>query len=141
MSGPLEVLFWLTWIAYVVWMLLTMTREARAAWILRHRPAYQVTREVLRERKRQDAKWGQQNHLDGTGTKFYRAKSTSTRIACQTAFASGEGTWAHVLLEEVYEALAETDPELIAEELVQVAAVAVAWVEHIDRRLDEEESE
>jgi hypothetical protein len=42
-------------------------------------------------------------------------------------------TWAHILTEEFYEALAEADPEKLREELVQVAAVAVAWVECLDR--------
>jgi hypothetical protein len=34
----------------------------------------------------------------------------------------------------VAEALAEDDPTLLRAELIQVAAVAVAWVEAIDRR-------
>ncbi|MEY9934267.1 hypothetical protein ABH926_008932 [Catenulispora sp. GP43] len=39
-----------------------------------------------------------------------------------------------MLLEEVYEALAEVDPAALRAELVQVAAVAAAWVEDIDSR-------
>jgi malonyl CoA-acyl carrier protein transacylase len=43
-------------------------------------------------------------------------------------------TWEHILTEEHYEAMAEEDPTRLREELIQVAAVAVAWVEAIDRR-------
>jgi hypothetical protein len=64
-----------------------------------------VLDEVQDERRRQDAKWGEQNHPDGT-----------------------------IALEEVFEALVETDPAKLRDELLQVAAVAVAWVEAIDRR-------
>lgn len=42
--------------------------------------------------------------------------------------------WRHILDEEVAEALAETDPERLRAELVQVAAVAVQWIEALDRR-------
>lgn len=42
--------------------------------------------------------------------------------------------WLHILREEVAEAFAETDPVALRGELVQVAAVAVAWAEAIDRR-------
>jgi hypothetical protein len=50
------------------------------------------------------------------------------------AVREGTLTWTHILEEEVCEALAETDQERLREELVQVAAVACAWVECIDRR-------
>ncbi len=40
----------------------------------------------------------------------------------------------HILLEEVHEALAEDDPTRLRAELLQVAAVAVCWVEAIEQR-------
>ena len=111
-----------------------------------------VIQEVLNERIRQDDKWGQQNHPDGTGP-------TSTPLFSREAFlddtmwaarlaeiftqrtdarfsGTGEqpGTWADILLEEVFEALAESDPAKLRTELVQVAAVAAGWAEAIDRR-------
>jgi NTP pyrophosphatase (non-canonical NTP hydrolase) len=69
-----------------------------------------VLDEVRAERERQDRKWGEQNHpLD---------------------------TWMTVLMEEVGEAAQDVlkgrTPEL-RKELVQVAAVAVAAIEFIDR--------
>ncbi len=42
--------------------------------------------------------------------------------------------WRDILLEEVFEALAEEEPKELRKELVQVAAVAAQWVEAIDRR-------
>lgn len=74
-----------------------------------------VLGEVADERARQDAKWGQQDHE--------------------------VGIWLGILGEEfgeVAKEIAESqarplDVEHLREELVQTAAVAVAWVEAIDR--------
>lgn len=92
-----------------------------------------VLQEILNERDRQDRKWGEQNHPNGTGS-HSRELADQARDECDDAFKAGQGTWRHVLLEEVYEAFAESDPRRLREELVQVAAVATAWVEAIDRR-------
>ena len=91
-----------------------------------------VLGKVADERRRQPAKWGEQNHPNGTGEEF-AAQADIARAACEFAFATGEGTWAHILSEEFFEALAEADPVKLREELVQVAAVATSWVECIDR--------
>jgi hypothetical protein len=50
----------------------------------------------------------------------------------------GRATWAHILLEEVFEAFTETAPAKQREEMVQVAAVAVAIIEYLDRKKIEE---
>jgi hypothetical protein len=42
--------------------------------------------------------------------------------------------WALILLEEVYEALAEADPARLRTELIQAGAVIAAWVSDLDRR-------
>ena len=56
------------------------------------------------------------------------------RKFCDVEHGAGRGTWQQILEEEVLEAYAcASDVELRAE-LVQVAAVAVAWIEAIDRR-------
>jgi hypothetical protein len=93
-----------------------------------------VLSEVLAERIRQDDRWGEQNHPDGTGSKHQGEAAALARMACEDAFGSGYGSWCHVLFEETWEALAESDPARLRAELLQVAAVAVAWVEAIDRR-------
>jgi len=95
-----------------------------------------VLSEVLAERIRQDIQWNEQNHPDGTGiTAEQRKLADNARAMCQQAFAEGRGDWAHILVEEVREALAESDPAKLRAELVQVGAVAVAWIECIDRRV------
>lgn len=97
-------------------------------------PTFRVLTEVLRERKCQDAKWGQQDHPDGTrDDAVSRFKREGAREVCERKFARGAGTWQDILMEEFYEALAEEDPAKLRAELIQVAAVAVAWVEAIDR--------
>ena len=58
----------------------------------------------------------------------------TAKKATDTAFKHGKVTYRDILLEEVFEALAESNPARLRVELVQVAAVAVAWVEKIDRQ-------
>lgn len=105
----------------------------------------QVLVEVKGERLRQEAKWGEQNHPNGTGdiwefcsgqhTGWAKDAADDARRRCQEASTKPWGdTYALILNEEVAEAFAEDDPALVREELIQVAAVAVAWVEAIDRR-------
>lgn len=94
-----------------------------------------VLADVAEERVHQHRKWGPQNHLDGCGSRSQALLAMDAREACETAFAAGGGTWAHILSEEVCEAFAESEPLRLREELVHVAAVAVAWCEAIDRRL------
>ena len=96
-----------------------------------------VLREVNDERNRQDAKWGEQNHPNGTGHSNQKAQAEIARDRCDDYFSMGIGAWDLILLEEVWEALAESDPEKLRTELVQVAAVAVAWIEAIDRKRGE----
>lgn len=92
--------------------------------------------EVAFERRRQGEQWGDQSHLpDGTGHSFDRpAAAAMYRHQCAKAHAEGRVTWRHILLEEVYEAFAESDPLRLRAGLVQVAAVAAAWCEAIDAR-------
>jgi DNA-binding PucR family transcriptional regulator len=92
-----------------------------------------VLAEVAAERRRQDARWGEQNHPDGAGP-AYAEEASRRREECERAAEAGQLTWRHILLEEVAEAGAEHEPKRLREELIQVAAVAVAWAEAIDRR-------
>lgn len=78
-------------------------------------PALEVLRDVHLERHQQDEKWGEQNHEDSY--------------------------WLGILMEEVGESATDvientldSHTARLREELVQVAAVAVAWIECIDRR-------
>jgi len=106
---------------------------------------------VMNERTRQDEKWGDQSHLpDGTGpsVRWYGSsdlilweKSASiaacdAKDRCQVHTENGTLTWLDILVEEVAEAFAEDDPTKLRAELVQVAAVAMQWIEAIDIRGD-----
>lgn len=103
-----------------------------------------VLADVAEERVRQDAKWGQQNHPDGTGPSEHLADSPKmpryadlaryVRERVDMLADAARSRWSSILLEEVFEALAEDDPATLRRELVQVAAVAASWVEAIDRR-------
>lgn len=109
-----------------------------------------VLDEVHGERRRQDEKWGQQNHPDVYGPlphawrQRYEARANgwkddnAARVMEQNARgvpSDRNAAWDGILLEEVYEALAEVDPIARRAELIQVAAVAAAEVEAIDRAL------
>lgn len=98
-----------------------------------------VLDEVNDERMEQDSKWGQQNHpIHSTGSfamkpEHFHDEADLWKRENDFRVKKGAIGWDGILLEEVYEALAETDPAKQREELVQVAAVAVAAIECIDR--------
>jgi hypothetical protein len=95
----------------------------------------QVLKDLMDERFRQHETHGDQSHLpDGTGGTYWERLATIERMHCERAFMRGSGTYRHILAEEVAEAFAESDPALLRAELVQVAAVAVQWIEAIDKR-------
>jgi hypothetical protein len=95
---------------------------------------YDILAAISDERDAQDAKWGEQNHPDGTGGRDAAVMAAALRTQCDARHRQGRGTFADILAEEVAEAFAEEDPGKLRTELVQVAAVAAAWVEAIDRR-------
>jgi len=90
--------------------------------------------DIWPERQRQHEKWGEQNHADGTGAKGDNEIAAVTKKITDLAAANGALTWRMILEEEVSEAFAETDEAKLRAELVQVAAVAQAWVAALDRR-------
>lgn len=104
-------------------------------------PTMGVLAEIAAERRRQDEKWGEQNHPDGTGPRvpyagrlcFMEEAARDARLKCK-GNTPAQDNWRDILLEEVFEALAEADPVKLRVELVQVGAVAAQWVEAIDRR-------
>lgn len=89
--------------------------------------------DVVAEREAQDRMWGVQDFPDGTEPGF-TARAEEAKQECAAAWARGELTWRHILTEEFYEALAESDPRSLRNELVQTAAVALKWVQCLDRR-------
>lgn len=97
---------------------------------------------VQEELVRQEERWGEQNWPDGTGPEVLDANSgewfahvaASAKYLCDRAAADGCLTWRHILLEEVFEAMAESDEGSLLTELNQVAAVAAQWRKSIRRR-------
>ena len=92
-----------------------------------------VLEDVHNERLAQDDKWGEQSHPDGRQAPPFVVDWQRQHVEAQVE--RGETNWRDILHEEVLEAYGAigTDKAL-REELIQVAAVAVAWIEAIDRR-------
>lgn len=102
-----------------------------------------AARDAICERAAQDVRWGESNHPDlPAGVKhpcafFALPTAQAAQLSCEDAFRRGTGSNAHILVEEVAEAIeAATDPVRLRAELVQVAGVALKWIEQIDRRAD-----
>lgn len=96
-----------------------------------------ILEEIQEERKRQDDKWGEQNH---TFTDF--SPTTATAVAnasrhyCDEQFRNGTGSWQYIIEEELYESLEQAalgNVKEFREELIQTAAVVVAMIECLDR--------
>jgi hypothetical protein len=103
--------------------------------------------EVEAERERQNKKWGEQNHPDGTnpdtdplerilepGWNNATDLATNATNVTDSELKDNTVTFQDIFLEEVFEAIAEDDEEKLYTELVQVAAVAQQWGEAIRRR-------
>lgn len=99
-----------------------------------------VLAEIAAERTAQDAKWGRQDHPDHVpnqgraGVLAFEHVATQWKNRNKHREDRGDTAFDGILLEEVFEACAETDPAKLRAELIQVAAVAVCWIEAIDRR-------
>lgn len=102
---------------------------------------------VRAERLRQDERYGDVNDEleNGTGPETrWLLPYTSDPAALIEAelrkdYEDFEGetglpTWCHLIREEVAEVFQEEDPFLLAEELIQVAALAVSWVEQLQKK-------
>lgn len=95
---------------------------------------YQIIAQVVGERRRQIEKWGNQKHKDGTSAKFGFEAEKAKAAYSDEKRTNGDVSWRTILHEEVSEAFAEDDPVRLRHELVQVAAVAIAWIEDLDSR-------
>lgn len=96
---------------------------------------------TLREVGRQLQLWGDQSHADGTGPHWNMpgVGRTYTQLAQEARDRLVDPqwapqTWRDILLEEVFEALAEGDPDKLNAELEQVGAVVLSWCRDIARR-------
>jgi len=94
--------------------------------------------EIEAELLRAEAKFPDQ-HLPNFPERMDWDHATAERDQAQEltdrCHAKGVVTWWHVLREEVYEAFAESDPAKLRAELIQVGAMAVRWIEDLDRAI------
>lgn len=117
-------------------------------------PTQKVLQDIVEERERQDEKWGEQNHPDRPHVAMTTSRllhlleipsADRARHLYERAANTDAMAWPLILLEEFCEAMevcahmeegwTEKDrEEALKEELRQVAAVVIAWVECIDRR-------
>jgi len=97
---------------------------------------FTVLMEVMRERVAQQDKWGEQNHPWLVGGhhwgNFHTADQARDMVNTLAAHPRQELDYAGILTEEFHEAL-EAEDDDIRTELIQVAAVAVAAIESLDR--------
>ena len=96
-----------------------------------------VLDDVAAERERQDAKYGPEVLEHGTGGEAQVAIRDRLQRQTTTATKAGTVTRGQIIQTELAEALAETEYGPLREELVQVAASAVAFVQQLD---DEQEA-
>lgn len=92
-----------------------------------------IAREVLAERDAQDAV-RVLNLPDGTDESF-RPESDALKARANAGYADGTLAWSDLLLEDVWEALAEVDPVNLRAALVQVSALSQAWISALDDRM------
>lgn len=99
---------------------------------------------VFAERQRQEAQYGDANLdiPDGSGPDtcwlepYTRDSASEIQRELRADYEGfeeevGSVTWVHLVREEVAEAFQENDPVRLAEELIQVAALCVSWVERL----------
>ncbi|WP_308249286.1 sulfurtransferase [Nocardioides alpinus] len=94
-----------------------------------------IAGEIAAERRRQVTRWGRQDHpsIGPAGAEIFGPVVGRWKAINDARMESGAHSWDAILLEEVFEALTEVDPARRRAELVQVAAVAAAEIEAIDR--------
>jgi len=98
---------------------------------------------VLAERDRQRAlgHFDEDDYPDATGSPSSIDALAWVRRDFEFAEQIGRITWAHVLREEVAEALAEEDFERLRAELHQVAAVAIRWAGALTKRMQDDDDD
>lgn len=114
-----------------------------------HCQTVEVLWDVRQRRAAQFAQYGTNEALlDGTGpgaywipevldTVGYTAPGTETAFRRDyEAYEAQHGapTWMHLVREEVAEAFMEDDPVKLRDELLDVAALCVSWIEKLDAR-------
>lgn len=98
--------------------------------------AIDITTEVINEIHNAEKKHGAQLDLPMFHPFGHDMPSGNlAKIVCQARSAHGDVTWADIFQEEVGEAYDETDDMVaLRAELIQVAAMAIAWIRALDHQ-------
>lgn len=99
-------------------------------------PLTRIFAEIKEERRRQDEKWGEQNHPlvpDPAAFNRYANRADAWKATNDQRAKRGTTAWDGIAMEEFNETFAEEDPLLARAEAIQAIAVLVAMVECIDR--------
>lgn len=103
----------------------------------------EILERVFRERQAQEVRYGIENlnTQSGTGPEarwllpYTRDSAVKIQEVLRFDYEEFEDeaqvTWLHLVREEIAEAFQEDDPTRLAEELIQVAALCVSWVERL----------
>lgn len=83
------------------------------------------------ERESQMQKWGVQRHPDGTGGEMAAKFAEQWKTVCDIKNSLDNDDWATIAAEEFFEVLAETDPDKLLNEVTQLTAVGLAWMENL----------
>jgi len=109
-----------------------------------------VFEEIREERKRQEEKWGEQNHPSLDQVLLNRDRGCEpermceeyeiptearAKFLCSLAEERKQQTFARIAVEELCEAVSAESEVRVRAEVVQLAAVCVKWIEAIDRRI------
>jgi hypothetical protein len=99
---------------------------------------------VFAERQAQESRYGRENLTTQSGTgpetcwlgPYTGDSADEIQVALRWDYDEyadeAPVTWVHLVREEIAEAFQESDPTRLAEELIQVAALCVSWVERLD---------
>jgi NTP pyrophosphatase (non-canonical NTP hydrolase) len=91
----------------------------------------------MREMERQNEKWGEQNHPMHNDHLLYDCMRSRAKLYKKINDNDSPHSWFFILMEEVYEAFAETKPKKQREEIIQVAAVAIQIAECLERKKED----
>ena len=108
-----------------------------------------IYEEILLERHQQDLKWGVQDHpsisdkiskgpnsnvMDKICRYYGIPTQDKAQYDVEKAAKEGNLSWSHIAVEELSEVISATSEEHRRHELIQLAAVCIAWCENIDRK-------
>jgi hypothetical protein len=115
-----------------------------------------IINEIKKRRKEQNEKFGVSSHpcldqtllnREGSCTpqrmceEYHIPSENVAKYNCDNAFYKNQGTWAHIAVEELSEIVSEFDLHKRRNEIIDLAAVCIAWLEDIDNKIIKEEWE